>query len=363
MNTRNRDAGLYKRGRRWWIRLYVPGAGKIRRPLIPAGDTKATSDKNVARVLAASIRAELLAPDVPTSEPDTIEALLDAFEAAAGLTGSDEQAAFNASVARRFVAGRPIISPAQITPGAVEAYLVGLKEDGCALSTLRNHRSAISSFCKFLRRRHLLDSNPCRHVELARRPRRPPRYLNEAEYDQVMAVAKKVAKARGTDIDNAVALALLTGMRRGSLRVMKWAHVHLAERYILVPAKGNTHVKIHLNPQAVAVLRRQHKRTGQAAYVFAGLEKKGASGMRSQKWWIDEFRPIQDAVAKFTDGQPGRATGRAWHLLRHTFASRAVQRGVKLQKVSQWLGHTDMRTTQIYAHLADDYDPDIEKVQ
>lgn len=50
----------------------------------------------------------------------------------------------------------------------------------------------------------------------------------------------------------------------------------------------------------------------------------------------------------------------AYHRLRHTFASRAVQAGVRLETVGAWLGHADPRTTQIYARLAPVYDPSIE---
>ena len=39
------------------------------------------------------------------------------------------------------------------------------------------------------------------------------------------------------------------------------------------------------------------------------------------------------------------------HLCRHTCASRLVQRGVPLLLVKDWLGHEDIQTTMIYAHL------------
>jgi len=42
------------------------------------------------------------------------------------------------------------------------------------------------------------------------------------------------------------------------------------------------------------------------------------------------------------------------HILRHTCASRLVQRGVHLQTVSRWLGHSSVTVTERYAHLAPD---------
>jgi site-specific recombinase XerD len=40
------------------------------------------------------------------------------------------------------------------------------------------------------------------------------------------------------------------------------------------------------------------------------------------------------------------------HVLRHTCASRLIQRGVDLFTVSKWLGHSSMKVTERYAHLA-----------
>ncbi len=43
----------------------------------------------------------------------------------------------------------------------------------------------------------------------------------------------------------------------------------------------------------------------------------------------------------------------SFHTLRHTFASRLVQKGVSIYHVAKLLTHSDIRVTQIYAHLTE----------
>ena len=48
-------------------------------------------------------------------------------------------------------------------------------------------------------------------------------------------------------------------------------------------------------------------------------------------------------------------SGRLTHILRHTFASHFVMNGGGLKVLQECLGHEDIKTTMIYAHLAPDH--------
>ncbi|GAA5578337.1 tyrosine recombinase XerC [Porphyromonas gingivalis] len=40
-----------------------------------------------------------------------------------------------------------------------------------------------------------------------------------------------------------------------------------------------------------------------------------------------------------------------FHMARHTFATMSISKGVSMESVSKMLGHTNIRTTQIYARI------------
>jgi site-specific recombinase XerD len=42
------------------------------------------------------------------------------------------------------------------------------------------------------------------------------------------------------------------------------------------------------------------------------------------------------------------------HVLRHTFATHKAKNGVNAFKLKDWLGHTNLNTTQIYVHMAEE---------
>ncbi len=154
------------------------------------------------------------------------------------------------------------------------------------------------------------------------------------------------------------------------LRFLKWADIDIAGKKLVVrKSKSKRPRAVWLNKPAVAALRGQRTVTGEYPHVFPGgrVRADGKSGKgawdrtraRRERWWLTALEPLQRAIPKFQCSAKG-SVGRGWHLLRHTFASRLAQRNVSIYKISEWLGHSDIRTTMIYAHLSPKFDVDIE---
>ena len=150
-------------------------------------------------------------------------------------------------------------------------------------------------------------------------------------------------------------------MRLNELRQLCWEDIHWNKNLILIPkTKTNRPRSIPLNKELATELRKVAKKTGP---VFPACIKNRGSGYRTKNYWLKLIRPLQEKIPAFTENAGGNRTGRAFHLLRNTFASQLVQKGVDVYKVSKWLGHSNITTTMRYAHLAPNrYDEDIDKI-
>ncbi|MGO3029123.1 tyrosine-type recombinase/integrase [Pseudomonas helleri] len=139
-----------------------------------------------------------------------------------------------------------------------------------------------------------------------------------------------------------VLLALNTGVRRGELFDLKWSDVNFDTKTITVAgatAKTNETRHIPTNKEALCTLEEWKKQGDGAGYVFAS---QGGGRMED----------VKSAWQKLLER--AKVDGFRWHDMRHDFASRLVMAGVPLNTVRDLLGHTDIKMTLRYAHLAPD---------
>jgi integrase len=142
-----------------------------------------------------------------------------------------------------------------------------------------------------------------------------------------------------------VLLAINTGLRRGELFNLRWQDVDRVRNILTVEgvtSKSGQSRHVPLNTEALRVL---HTWQGPdtpdpSAYVFASFEGARLDDIKSG--WLPLIKAA--TVTAFT-----------FHDLRHTFASKLVMAGVDLNTVRELLGHSDIKMTLRYAHLAPEH--------
>jgi len=199
--------------------------------------------------------------------------------------------------------------------------------------------ATLRAMLSFAVERGLLPHNPASGVQL-NKGRRMERFLSPEELKELGKVlAKEEHKTEHIWVVAAIRLLILTGCRKGEVLNLKWSHVDL-ERCVLRLPDSKTGAKIVPIGQPVIDLLEKLPRLAGSEYVLPSVKSDGPL-VGLQKAW-EGIR----AKAKLGDVR--------LHDLRHSFASIAVAGGASLYMVGKILGHKDTRTTQLYAHLADD---------
>lgn len=147
----------------------------------------------------------------------------------------------------------------------------------------------------------------------------------------------RLLKASPEHLKPILIVALNTGMRRGEILGLKWSQVDLERRVIKVErTKSGKNRFVFMNSDLLKVFEELHKAKGNGEQVFIN-SKTG--------------RPFQDIKRAFKSacGKAGIEDLRV-HDLRHTFASRLVERGADLITVKELLGHSTVKMTERYTH-------------
>jgi len=183
---------------------------------------------------------------------------------------------------------------------------------------------------------NFLNSNPSNKIKRIKTPEKLPVFFNQEDFD------KLIFTIDSDDIRDLVIFAVNTGIRQGEIINLEFPQVDFINRVITLDnqnhiTKSKRVRSIPLNEITLQILNTRVRKIG-SSYVFTLNGNKF-----NQDFLIHKFKKY---VLK------ARLNPKLnFHALRHTFASWLVQRGVSIYEVSKLLGHSDIKTTEIYSHL------------
>ena len=144
-----------------------------------------------------------------------------------------------------------------------------------------------------------------------------------------------------------VLLSLYCGIRRGTIFGLRWDDVDFEAEILTMRGeimKGGEVLRVQINSIVLGTLAAWRDQSAKASpddLIFPS-PKTGGKFTGVKKAWHGVLKEAK--IENFR-----------WHDMRHDFASQLVMKGVDLNTVRELMGHKDITTTQIYAHLAPEH--------
>jgi integrase len=180
-----------------------------------------------------------------------------------------------------------------------------------------------------------IKANPCKGIPLMEENNKMERYLS---LDEAERLYKAVCKSENTMLKYIVPMLILTGARKREVLDAKWEDFDLGRRAWRIPiSKSGKARHVPLSDGALNVLASMPRKV---EWAFANPE--------TGKPYVSIF------CAWNTVRKNAGLSNVRMHDLRHSFASLLINSGRTLYEVQHILGHTQVKTTQRYAHLSQD---------
>lgn len=224
----------------------------------------------------------------------------------------------------------------------LQRYLSSVKD--LKARSLAHHITVLTSFYNFLVDEKIITNNPCENIINTKIPKKLPIYLTEDEINKLLDIPLN----NEYDYRNKAMLELLyaTGLRISELINLKVNDVDFDECIVRVFGKGKKerivpiadvalkYLFIYLNEYRAIILG-----SSLSDYMFISNSKKNIS--RQAFFKILKKEANRSGIEKIVSP----------HVLRHSFATHLLSHGANLRVIQELLGHEDISTTEIYAHL------------
>ena len=235
----------------------------------------------------------------------------------------------------------------KITPLEMEEYLktrrVGSALDSATISRII---SSLRTFYKFLESREQVDNNPAKLLDLPKKDNKLPKTLSEEDVDRILDKAKEkedllslrdwcifeVIYSSGLRISEAVSLNVSSYLNEDN--TMRIIGKRGKERVVFLGEYAQNALSVYLQDVRPKLLNRKNMKES-ALFLNRRGERMTRQAIHKRFHEIVESLDVNATV----------------HTLRHSFATHMMINGADVRSVQEMLGHSDVKTTQIYTHF------------
>lgn len=224
----------------------------------------------------------------------------------------------------------------EVTTNDLEEFLEALQKKGQAPTSRSRRYYTLRSFFNYAYKKGFVQRNIALSIDPPKLQQKERTYLSENE------VMKLVNEIEHPLIQTVVLTLYYTGLRISECLNLTMQDVDFGTKEIhVVAGKGNKDRTVPIADKLLPVLIDyvQLQRPNVKSNYFFATSK---TGMLSP---VYVNRVLDETVKKL--GWKKKVTA---HILRHTFASQLVKKGVNAVKIQKLLGHSSLKVTSIYLH-------------
>lgn len=181
-----------------------------------------------------------------------------------------------------------------------------------------------------------ITANPAKGIPMFEENNELQRFLSDDEINRLYA---SVLRSRNEQLRYIIPMLILSGARKREVLDAQWADIDISRRIWRVPISKSGRARHVPISDGLTELLDRIPRTDSNPFIVPD-PKTGRPFTSVQYFWH---------LARSDAGLPNVRI----HDLRHSFASLLINSGRSLYEVQKILGHSQIRTTQRYAHLSD----------
>lgn len=225
------------------------------------------------------------------------------------------------------------------------------QEKKLAKSTVARRFSALRRYYLFLKRENLVDDVPIKHIPKVKLPQKLPKTLSVDEMTALIQIACTGRDPESKRLSAMLQLLYASGMRVSELVSLPFNIIKPDMPYLLIRGKGN---KERIVPVSEQAKRRLDDYIAIRPYFFKGHQTSSPylfpSASKQGHLTRQRFGQLLKNLSHDAGIAPQRVSP---HIIRHAFATHLLSNGADLRAIQQFLGHSDIATTQIYTHVSD----------
>ncbi|MBE0468814.1 MAG: site-specific tyrosine recombinase XerD [Methyloprofundus sp.] len=234
----------------------------------------------------------------------------------------------------------------QVSNSDIRLFLSQRYDQGISARSSARILSSLRRFYSYLLREKQVSIDPTALIDQPQLGRPLPDTLSEHDVELLLE-APEPSSILGARDKAMLEMLYATGLRVSELVNLSNDQINLRMGVLRVTGKGNKERLVPIGEQALDCLEEymQHSRKAllserQCRTIF--VTNRGA-GMTRQAFWH---------IIKRYAKKAGITKELSPHTLRHAFATHLLNHGADLRVVQLLLGHSDLSTTQIYTHVA-----------